>query len=77
MSTVLSLRISEEMKHDLDELSKETHRKKSEIIASWIEEKMELERWQIKKIKQSIMEADAGNFASEKDVQEFFKKWSS
>lgn len=37
----------------------------------------ELDAWQIKEIKQAIKEADAGEFASDKDLAKAIKKYAS
>lgn len=37
----------------------------------------ELDAWQITEIKQAIKEADAGKFASEKDLAKAIKKYAS
>ena len=77
MSTTLSIRISEETKQQIEELSTISHQKKSDILNRWISEKLELERWQIEKPYQPIEIADAGKFASDEQVAELFKKWSN
>ncbi|MEN9446901.1 MAG: hypothetical protein RJA25_190 [Bacteroidota bacterium] len=77
MSTTLSIRISEETKEQIEELSALTNRKKSDIVTSWINEKLELERWQIEKTYKAIEDADNGKFASDEEVKGFFKKWTS
>lgn len=77
MSATLSIRISEETKQQIEELSTISHRKKSDILVGWINEKLDLEKWQIEKTYQVIEEVDKGNFASDAEVAEFFKKWAS
>ena len=77
MSATLSIRIPEETKKQIEKLSEISHRKKSAILVGWINEKLELEKWQIEKTYKAIEEADKGNFASDGEVTEFFKKWAS
>jgi predicted transcriptional regulator len=77
MSATLSIRLPEETKKQIEELSTISHRKKSDILVGWINEKLELEKWQIEKTYKAIEEADKGNFASDGEVAEFFKKWAS
>ena len=36
-----------------------------------------LSTWQVEEIKKAIEEADRGEFASEREVQKVFKKWTS
>ena len=77
MSTTLSLRIPEETKEQIENLAKISNRRKSDMLLGWINEKLELERWQIEEINKGIAEADAGLFASKEEVAEFFNKWKS
>lgn len=76
MSTTLSLRINEELKEQIEKLSQISNRKKSDILLGWIKEKLDLERWQIEETNKAIVEADAGSFASNKEVMEYFNRWS-
>jgi len=77
MSATLSIRISEDTKKQIEELSEISHRKKSDILVGWINEKLELEKWQIEKTYKAIEDADKGNFASDEEVTGFFKKWAN
>ena len=77
MSTTLSIRLPEETKKQIEELSAISHRKKSDILVGWINEKLELEKWQIEKTYKAIEEADKGNFANDGEIAEFFKKWAN
>jgi len=77
MSTTLSIRLPDEMKEQLDALAKISHRRKSDMLLGWINEKLDLERWQLEEISKGIEEADAGLFASEEDRQALRKKWLS
>jgi predicted transcriptional regulator len=75
MSTTLSLRLPNEIKEQIEDLAKISHRRKSDMLLGWINEKLELERWQIEEINKGMAEADAGLFASEEDRQALRKKW--
>lgn len=77
MSTTLSLRLPEEVKKQIEDLAKNSNRRKSDMLLGWINEKLELERWQIEEINKGVAEADNGLFASKEDVAEFFNKWKS
>lgn len=77
MSTTLSLRLPEEVKKQIEDLAKNSNRRKSDMLLAWINEKLELERWQIDEINKGIAEADSGLFASKEDVAEFFNQWKS
>ena len=75
MSTTLSIRLPEDVKEQIDTLAKISHRRKSDMLLGWINEKLDLERWQLEEINKGIEEADAGLFASEEDRQALRKKW--
>ena len=75
MSTVLTIRLSDELKTNLDQLAKATGRSKSFLAAEAIKNYVELESWQIAKITKAIKKADQGHFASDKKVKEVLEKW--
>ena len=58
--------MSTTMTNRLDDDVKATHRSKSFVDAN---------EWQIKEIRLALGEADAGDFASEEDVQALAAKW--
>jgi len=75
MSTTMTIRLESELKHRLDELAKITDRSKSFLAAEAIREFIELNEWQLREIRQAVSEAEAGDFASERDVEKTLKKW--
>jgi predicted transcriptional regulator len=42
-----------------------------------IRELSDVERWQIEEIKKGIAEADRGEFASDEEVEQALKRWTS
>ncbi len=40
-------------------------------------ESIELEKWQIDEIKKALDEADRGEFASDEEVEQVLKRWTS
>lgn len=75
MSTTLSIRLPDEVKEQIDTLAKISNRRKSDMLLGWINEKLDLERWQLEEINNGIEEADAGLFASEEERQALRNKW--
>jgi RHH-type transcriptional regulator, rel operon repressor / antitoxin RelB len=75
-SSVLTLRLDSELKKQLDLLSHATSRSRSFVAAQAIREYIALNRWQIEETAKAIVEADRGDFASDKDVQRTLKKWT-
>jgi RHH-type rel operon transcriptional repressor/antitoxin RelB len=73
-SSVLTLRVSAKTKSQLEQLAAATNWSRSFIALEATERYVELEVWQIKKIKQALKETDAGEFASDKDLAKAIKK---
>lgn len=75
MSTTMTIRLEDEVKDRLDRLADSTSRSKSYLAAEAIREFVENNEWQIAEIRAALNEADAGDFASDKDVTALAKKW--
>ncbi len=74
-STTMTIRLEHDLKLRLDKLSETTHRSKSFLAAEAVREYIELNEWQIGEIKAAIKEADAGDFASEQELDAVLNKW--
>ena len=75
-STILTLRVDSKLKKKLDRLAKTTNRSRSFLAAEAIREYVALNEWQIEEIQKAIQQADAGDFATDEEVEEMFKKWA-
>ena len=75
MSTTMTVRLEDEVKNRLDLLAESTQRSKSFLAAEAIREFVESNEWQIAEINAALTEADAGDFASDKEVSALAKKW--
>ena len=75
MSTTMTIRLEDEVKDRLDRLADSTNRSKSYLAAEAIREFVETNEWQIAEIREALEEADAGDFASDKDLAALSKKW--
>jgi RHH-type transcriptional regulator, rel operon repressor / antitoxin RelB len=75
-SAVLTLRLEAKLKKQLDRLSKSMNRSRSFVAAQAIQEFVSVNEWQVNEIKKGIAEADAGDFASEEEVQRVLNKWT-
>jgi predicted transcriptional regulator len=75
-SSVLTLRLDAKLKDQLGRLSKAMSRSRSFVAAQAIQEFVALNEWQIGEIKKGIDEADRGDFASDKQVQQSVKRWT-
>jgi len=75
-SAVLTLRLDPKLKNQLDRLSKSMNRSRSFVAAQAIQEFVSVNEWQINEIKKGLAEADAGDFATDEEVQQVMKKWT-
>ena len=75
MSTTMTIRLEDEVKDRLDKLAESTQRSKSFLAAEAIREFVESNEWQIAEIQAALEEAEAGDFASDKEVAALAKKW--
>lgn len=73
MGTVTA-RIPEETASRLDELAASTKRSKSFLVAEALEAYLDVHSWQVARTRQSLEQADQGQFASQKQVQKAFSK---
>jgi predicted transcriptional regulator len=75
MSTTMTVRLEDEVKDRLERLAESTQRSKSFLAAEAIREFVDSNEWQIAQIQAGLDEAEAGDFASEKDLGALAKKW--
>lgn len=75
--SVLSVRVSEEMDQQLKQLAEATGRSKSWLAGQAMQDYLNRELWQVSEINQAIVEADAGDFASDEQVAAKMKKWGA
>jgi len=61
----------------LDKLADTDDRDRSYLINEAVESYIAMRQWQIEEIKKGLAEADAGLFATDKEVERYFKKWTS
>ena len=72
---MMSMRLPDELTNQLDALAVATGRTKSFLAGQAIRDFIDRESWQIAEITQAIREADAGNFASDDEVNAISAKW--
>lgn len=75
MTAAFTIRLDDQMLAKLDALAADTDRSRSWLAAKAIEGYLELNAWQIARIKDGIAEADRGEFASDEDVEAVFTKY--
>ncbi len=74
-TNILTLRLDSKLKRKLDKLAKATERSRSFLVAEAIRDFVALNEWQIAEIKKGLREADAGDFASDKEMEQTIAKW--
>lgn len=75
MTAAFTIRLDDELMGKLDALAADTDRSRSWIAAKAIQDYVELNAWQIQRIKEGIAEADRGGFASDAEVETVFAKY--
>jgi predicted transcriptional regulator len=75
VTAAFTIRLDDEMLAKLDALAADTDRSRSWIAAKAIESYVELNAWQIAKIKEGIAQADRGEFATEEEIKSVFDKY--
>ena len=73
----INVRLPEALYKQIEELSKATARTKSFLAIDALTNYVQNESWQIRDIDQGIQEADAGEFASAKQVNAVFAKYGA
>ncbi|MDO9227417.1 MAG: CopG family ribbon-helix-helix protein [Pseudomonadota bacterium] len=76
MSSVLTVRVPDDMKYQMDALAEATGRTRSWIAAEAIRQYVDSESWQIGEIRKALVEADAGDFVEDEEMERVFNKWS-
>ena len=74
---MMSMRLSDELSEQLDALAAATGRSKSFLAGQAIRDFIERESWQIAEITHAMQEADAGDFASDDELNAVSAKWSN
>ncbi|OGB00481.1 MAG: CopG family transcriptional regulator [Burkholderiales bacterium RIFCSPHIGHO2_12_FULL_69_20] len=77
MTTTMTIRLEDQIKDRLDVLAAATQRSKSFLAAEAIRVYVENNEWQIGEIQAALLEADAGDFASDGDVADLARKWGA
>jgi RHH-type rel operon transcriptional repressor/antitoxin RelB len=73
-SAVLTLRLDAKLKKQLDRISKSMNRSRSFVAAQAIQEYVSVNEWQISEIKKGLAEADAGDFATDEEMQQTIRR---
>ena len=73
----INVRVPEELYNQIEALAKATARTKSFLTIDALTNYVQSESWQILDIHEGIKEADAGDFATDKQVNAVFNKYGA
>jgi len=73
-STTLTLRMLKETKVELERLSEATGRSQGWLVLDAVQRYLDTEGWQVQEIEQALAEADAGDFATDEEMEETFQE---
>ena len=74
-SNVLSVRLRPALKAKVDKVATALDRPRSWVINRALEEYVAAQAWQVGEIKRGLAEAQAGEFASESEVESAFRRF--
>lgn len=72
----ISFRIETENKARLKRLAEQSGRDQSELAREALDQFLSIQEWQIAGIERAMAQADAGDFASDRDVKAAFEKFA-
>jgi len=74
---MINVRLPEALYNQIEELARATARTKSFLAVDALTNYVQSESWQVRDIHDGIKEADAGDFATDKQVTEVFSKYGA
>jgi predicted transcriptional regulator len=72
---IITFRLESHIKDALDEVALSIQRDRSFVLSEAITLYLDVHRWQLEDVQKAITEADAGKFASDKQVVATFAEW--
>ena len=76
-STTFSVRVERSTKKRLEELAKNTGRSRAFLAAQAINEYLDINEWQVARIKRAIASMDAGKGVPHKQVKDWVTSWDT
>jgi len=73
--TTITFRLDTDKRAALDSIAEVNDRDRSHVLNEAIDAYLDAHQWQIEHIKKGLRQAQAGQFASEKDVAKAFARW--
>ena len=73
--TTITVRLDTEKKEALDAIAEVSDRDRSYVLNEAIDAYLDTHLWQIEHINKGLRQAEAGHFATEKEVERAFARW--
>ena len=77
MPRSVTLELDDETLQTLDRLAAHTERSRDDLISQAVQDYLELQGWQMDKIRTGIAAAEQGDFASEEEIARIVEKYST
>ncbi|MDA0224592.1 MAG: ribbon-helix-helix protein, CopG family [Proteobacteria bacterium] len=71
----MTIRLDEDVRDRLDRLAEATHCSRSFLVTEAVRAYIEMNDWRVSEIHAALKEADAGDFAGDKDVAVLSRRW--
>ncbi len=72
-----SVRADSKKVRQLDKIAKQQDRSRNYVVNQAIDQLLELQAWQIERVKEGIAAADEGRFASDAEMTRIFNKYEN
>jgi predicted transcriptional regulator len=72
-----SVRADSKKVKQLDKIAKQQDRSRNYVVNQAIDQLLELQEWQIERVKEGIAAADQGRFASDAEMTKIFSKYEN
>ena len=73
----VTFRLDAEKRAELDAVARAMDRDRSYVLNEAVEAYLDVHRWQAVHIREGLRQADAGEFASNEEVEAAFDRWKS
>lgn len=74
-STPFTVRVGNDLKNNIERMANLLGRPRSWVVNRALENFVETEEWQLKLLQERVAAAEAGDFASQEEVDAFFSRW--
>jgi predicted transcriptional regulator len=73
--TTITFRLDADKREALDAIAEVADRDRSYVLNEAVDAYLDVHQWQIEHIKKGLRQAEAGQFAAEKEVARAFARW--